>query len=387
MLSATAGISTHQSPGVSWTQLAFSQKIMGKISEFADLDYERQMARRLQTYHALDRRDFARLTHMLTTQLLLITFLRGNALNQEQVRVRLSFSPEYSKLGMAIKMLNNIKPLRQSDVLYSWHYWLQGEPPKTPESNYGLDVIATNGYIIYRSLLLDLNLSPDSCEMVTVEPGHICLDNQRLAQIRGPDDIPLVKGEPHYRKRLQARAKLESRDHTGRIDLSWTVAEGDSSSSLDLEMLLRCERSKLEMMASVYQIAKLSWSLQYGDRSLGCSHEEGRVGKVVEGEKIEVVSAGELRKSDSEWKTLQLLSANGNNLGQVACLLSAPPDTQGMVRREACLRCCVTECNKCWSTGPCISILRSGKGGAGQIQGSELSRTGFGGDSVGFRSI
>ena len=34
-----------------------------------------------------------------------------------------------------------------------------------------------------------------------------------------------------------------------------------------------------------------------------------------------------------------------------------------------------------------MSILRSGKGGAGQSQGSEPSRTSFGGHSVGFRSI
>ena len=32
-----------------------------------------------------------------------------------------------------------------------------------------------------------------------------------------------------------------------------------------------------------------------------------------------------------------------------------------------------------------MSILRSGKGGAGQGQGSEPSRTSFGGYSVGFR--
>jgi hypothetical protein len=361
MLNDATGISPNESPEASWTKLPFSNKIMGKITKFEDLDYNQQMERRLRTYHALDRRDFARLTHMLTTQLILITLLKGNDLNpllegndlnQEQVRVRSSCSPDYSNLGVAIKKLNSLKPLRCSDALYSWHYWLHGGPPKTPESNYGLggpDAIATDGYLIYRSLFLDLNLCPDSCEMVTVQPGYICLDNQRFAEIRGPDDIVLVEGKSYYRKRLQAQAKLKSRDHTGDIDLRWRVAEGDSSSSLDLEMMLKgksFQNSQLKIEASVYQIAKMSWSLQYGDRSLGCEHEEDRVGEAFEGEKIEVISAGELRKSDSRWEALQLLSAKRNNLGQVACLLSAPPDSRGMVRREACLRCCVTACNE-----------------------------------------
>lgn len=215
------------------------------------------------------------------------------------------------------------------------------------ESSYGLDMIATNGFVIYRCLLLDLNLSSDSCEMVAVEPGHICLENQRLDEIRGrQDDIPLIKGKPKYRERLKAKARLKSRDRTGRMTLGWTVAEGDSSSSLDLEMVLRGKDSKLETAASVYQIAKLSWNLQYGDRSLGCPHQRDHVAEVRKGEKIKGVSAGELKKDVSEWKTLQFLSAHGSDLGQVACLISAPPDSWGMVRREACLRCCVTECNK-----------------------------------------
>lgn len=361
MLVDTTTIPPNESPDASWTKLSFPKEIMGKITEFEDLDYNQQMERRLRTNHALDRRDFARLTHVLTTQLLLITLLKGNDfnpllegndLNREQVRVRSSYSPVDSNLGVAIKKLNSLKPLHSSDALYSWHYWLHGGPPKTPESNYGLggpDAIATDGYLIYRSLLLDLNLCPDSCEMVTVEPGHICLDNQRFTEVRGPNDIVLVEGKPYYCERLQAQAKLKSRDHTGDIDLRWRVAEGDSSSSLDLEMVLRgksSRNSQLKIEASVYQIAKLSWGLQYGDRSLGCKHEEDRVGEAFEGEEIEVISAGELRKSDSRWEPLQLLSAKGNNLGQVACLLSTPPDSRGMVRREACVRCCVTACNK-----------------------------------------
>jgi len=350
MLRDTARISAEQSPGASWAQMAFSKRISGKISQFADLDRDRQMELRRQTCHALNRKDFAQLTRMLTTQLLLITLLKYNGLNNEQVRVRSSCSLEHSELGMAVKKLNNLKPLRLSDALFSWHFWLHGRPPQTPESNYGLggpDVLAIDGYLVYRSLLFDLNLSPNACEMVTVEPGHICLDDRRLAEICGPDEIPVVNGEPYYREHLQARAKLKSRDSTGPVDLTWTAAaDEDSNSSLDLGLLLRSRNSGLEITASVYHIAKLSWGLQYGDRSLGCEHDEDRVGEVFEGERIEVTSAGKLRKSNSEWKALQLLSANGSDLGQIACLLSAPPDSYGMVRGEACLRCCVTACNR-----------------------------------------
>lgn len=221
--------------------------------------------------------------------------------------------PQNSELGRAVKAPNSVEPLRQSDVLYSWYFWLHGKPPKRPESDYGLDVIATEGYLVYRSLLLDLNLSPESCEMVTVEPGHIRSDNERLTEIRGLDNGYSVIQEPHYQQKLQRQAKLRPQDRTGPLQLGWKVVEGDYS--LDLEMWLESKDSGLN-------IAKLSWGLQYGDRLLGCTHDEDRVGPLIEGEQIKVVSAGALRLSSSAWKPLLLLSANGNDLAQIACLLS-----------------------------------------------------------------
>lgn len=262
------------------------------------------------------------------------------------MRVRSTCAVDYSKLGIATRDLDKLKPLRESDVLYSWHYWLHNEQVSEPESDYGLDVIGTHGYIVYRSLLLERNLNPSSCEMVMVEPGHICLDNRRLTEIRGSVDVPLMTGKPRYREYLKAPAKLKSRDHTGRIDLSWVVAEGDTS--VNLEMALEGKSSGITASLSLYQIAKLSWNLEYGDQLLGCTHGTDRVGEVFDGEDIEVVSAGDLNelnasKADLEWKPLLLLSANNNDLGQIACLLSAPPDLRGMIRTQACLRCCVTE--------------------------------------------
>jgi len=345
MLHASQAAFAAQPEIVSWMQLRFSRKTAGKIAEFESLDREQQLARRLQTNHALDRRDYARLAHMLTTQLLLIAFLRFNTSTKDRVRVRSTCSPQSSELGRAIKNLRKIDSLKQSDVMYSWYFWLHGKSPKTPDGNYGLDVITTEGYLIYRNILLDLSLSPESCEMVTIEPGHIRSENQRLTEIRGPTNGFDVHQEPHYRKELQARAKLRPADRTGPLQISWTANEGDDS--LELEMRLKSKVSGIHFSASVYQIVTQSWSLYYGDRSLGCTHDEDRVGALAEGERVEVVSAGVLPMQEpSAWKPLLLLSANGNELGQIACLLSAPEKFRGMIRKEACLRCCITACEK-----------------------------------------
>ncbi len=79
-----------------------------------------------------------------------------------------------------------------------------------------------------------------------------------------------------------------------------------------------------------------SWSLWYGDRSLGCIHEGERVGALVEGETIDVLSAGALDGLDdgepSTWRPLILFGAHDNDLGQIACLFSAPEGSHGMVR-------------------------------------------------------
>lgn len=359
MLNAAAKISPQFSEH-SWAKLPFCREIMGRISSFEDLDYNQQAEARSRDYHALNRKDFGRLTHILTVQLLLIMMLKSNDMNplldrnavSGQVRVRSSCHPEQTALGSAIKNFNNLKPLRQSDVLHSWRYWLHGESSGTPESGYGLggpDALAAGGYLVYRSLLLDLNLDPSACEVVTVEPGHISLDNQRFTEICGPDEITLVEGQSHYHARLQTGAKLKSHNHTGVISLNWNVTAADSTSKLDLELVLTggdSRSSQLKIKTSVYQLAKLSWGLQYGDRSLSCRHNEDRVGEVFEGEQILITSAGNLRSPDPGWNPLQLFSAKGSSLGRIACLLSAPPDSQGMVRMDACLRCCVTACSQ-----------------------------------------
>jgi len=336
-----------QDQACSWMQLRFSRTILGKIAEFEGLTAEQKATKRSHTNHAQDQRDYAKLAHMLATQLILIAFLRHNPSTACKLRVRSTCQAQNSELGRAVKTLNQVEPLRQSDVLYSWYFWLAAKPPKQPESNYGLDVITTDGYMIYRSLLLDLNLSPESCEMVTVEPGHICTDGQRLTEVRGPDNGYSVLQEPHYRAKLEGpSAKLRPQDRTGPLNISWTVEEGDHS--IDLEMHLKSKSFGLGVSSSVYQVVKLSWGLQYGDRALGCTHDEERAGPLMAGEQVEVVSAGalQLEMPRSSWRPLLLLSANDNDLGQLACLLSAPENSRGMVRGEACLRCCVTACNK-----------------------------------------
>lgn len=117
-------------------------------------------------------------------------------------------------------------------------------------------------------------------------------------------------------------------------------------------MHLSSKRTGLSISGSVYQVTKQSWGLEYGDRSLGCTHDEERAGPLMAGEQVGVVSTGALGREPgnelqgSAWKLLLILSANDNDLGRVACLLSAPENSRGMVRRGACLRCCVTACNK-----------------------------------------
>ncbi|KAK0719295.1 hypothetical protein B0H67DRAFT_572843, partial [Lasiosphaeris hirsuta] len=344
MLKASEKAFANQQEDSTWMQLRFSRATLGKMAEFEDLGAEQKAAKRTQTNHALDRRDYARLVYMLATQLILIAFLQHSPSTAEKLRVRSTCQPQNSELGRAIRTLSKVEPLRQSDVLYSWYFWLCGKPPKRPESDYGLEVITTDGYMIYRSLLLDLNLSPESCETVTIEPGHICSGGQRLAEVRGPDQGHLVFQEPHHREVLEGPgAKLRPQDRTGPLQLSWTVEEGDHS--VDLEMHLKSRTSGLALSASIYQVSKLSWGLQYGDRLLGCTHDEERVGSLMAGEQVEIVSAGALERKTS-WGPLLILSANDNDLGQIASLLSAPENSRGMVRRDACLRCCVTACNK-----------------------------------------
>jgi len=132
--------------------------------------------------------------------------------------------------------------------------------------------------------------------------------------------------------------------------LGWTVDE--VGGILDLSMSLHVPKSALEIESSVYQVAKRSWALVYGDYSLGCQHGRESVGRLIEGETVDIVTPGHYRAFEdiedipSSWKPLRLFSAYGNDVGQVASLLSAAEGSRGMVRREACLRCCVTTAQK-----------------------------------------
>ncbi|KAJ9418018.1 hypothetical protein QL093DRAFT_2118487 [Fusarium oxysporum] len=281
-----------QSWGPSWAQLQFSGRIMGKIAEFEDMSEEEKVGKRLRTNHALDRRDFARVVHMLTTQLLLLTFLTGNNYTKDCVRVRSTCLPQNSTLGRAIRTFESVDKMGQSDVLYSWYYWLHGSQPSEPRGNYSFDVLTTEGYLVYRSLLSDLNLKPESCEMITVEPGHILSEDQRIPEIRGYDDGYSIQERSHYHEQMKGPAKLRPSDHTGKLRLSWQVEVGDDS--MDLAMSLKSEKTGFEVCGSVYQVAKESWKLHYGDRSIGCIHEEERVGTLAEGETLDVFSAGAL---------------------------------------------------------------------------------------------
>ncbi|SPJ83613.1 uncharacterized protein FTOL_10129 [Fusarium torulosum] len=335
-----------QSGAASWAQLQFSGRIMGKIAEFEDLSEEEKVSKRIRTNHALDRRDFARVVHMLTTQLLLLTFLTGNNSAKDCIRVRSTCLPQNSILGRAIRAFESVNTMGQSDVLYSWYYWLHGSQPPEPQANYSFDVLTAEGYLVYRSLLSDFNLNPESCEMITVEPGHILSEDQRIPEIRGYDDGYSIQDKSHYYEQLKGRAKLRPSDHTGKLRLSWQVEVGDNS--MDLTMSLNSDKTGFEFRGSVYQVAKESWKLHYGDRSIGCRHEEERVGTLAEGETLDVFSAGALPEKyrSPQWKRLVLLSAHGNDRGQIACLMSVEAGWHGMVKREACLRCCVTYCLK-----------------------------------------
>jgi hypothetical protein len=174
-----------QSGAALWAQLQFSGRIMGRIAEFDDLSEEEKVCKRLRTNHTLDQRDFARVVHMLITQLLLLTFLTGNNPTKDYIRIRSTCLPQNSILRRAIRAFQSVDRMGQSDVLYSWYYWLHGSQPPEPRANYSFDVLTTEGYLIYRSLLSDFNLNLESYEMITIEYGYILSEDQRIPKIHG----------------------------------------------------------------------------------------------------------------------------------------------------------------------------------------------------------
>jgi hypothetical protein len=151
---------------------------------------------------------------MLTAQLLLICFLCVKGASKNNIRVRCGISPQNSILGKAIKCIDDPEPLGQSDILYSWYYWIKGQKPKDFENGYGAEIFTVDGHLIYRNLLLDLNLGPVLYEMVGMEPGHFEFVDYRPSLVRGQDYGYMVPEAPYYQKLLRSPSKLRPGDKT-----------------------------------------------------------------------------------------------------------------------------------------------------------------------------
>jgi hypothetical protein len=331
-----------QVPDASWSQLKFGKETTGKIAEFESLDSEEQIQRLTRSRSPCSRDDYSKLLHTLTTQLLLIGFLELNVPSRNAVYVRSSGQPQNTPIGKAVHCMKAPGSLGQADVLSSWYYWIKGVNPKTLDR---VEALIADGFLIYRSLLLDTSLNANACETIIVEPGHLTFENYRTNLIQGYDSGSMVVGHPCHRERKTGPLVLRSRDKTGPMETHWTVEEAHGV--LELCLQLRQTSSSVSIDTSVYQIASRSWSLTYGDGSLGCSHGEEYPGTLVSGETIEELTPGngpELDDTPASWKPIKIYKSHDNHLGQVACLLSA--DGRGLVKRNACLRCCLSAAQK-----------------------------------------
>ena len=136
-------------------------------------------------------------------------------------------------------------------------------------------------------------------------------------------------------------------DRVGKIQSVWYVDEDKEGNGLDLTVTL--DLGIFRTHTCPYQVLRDGWLLWYGDRSLECTHERECEAQLNHEESIHVLSAGSLSVSHREvggegshQKQLRLYRSHGNNLGQIACFFSENGSPRGMVRREACLRCCIT---------------------------------------------
>jgi hypothetical protein len=331
-----------QPQNASWNQIKFGKETIGKIAEFESLNREEQIRVSTRAHKPWSRDEYSKLLHTLTSQLLLICFLGFGVTSQNSIHVRSSCEPQNTSLGKAVKCLRDPGRLGQTDILCSWYHWIKGASPKDFDC---VDAFTTEGFLIYRSLLLDINLSAEACETVVVEPGHLMFENYRTTAIQGYDSGYMVIGHPRHRKRRDGPLKLRSGDKTGQIETQWTAEEVHGV--LELTLQLHGRSSSVSIDTSIYQIAKRSWSLLYGDSSIGCSHDEEYPGMLVNGETIEELTPGNGPKLDDipeGWKPIKLYKSHDNRLGQVACLLSA--DGRGLVKAKACLRCCLSTAQK-----------------------------------------
>ncbi|KAH8744149.1 hypothetical protein BGZ57DRAFT_936615 [Hyaloscypha finlandica] len=321
-----------------WDDIRFGKQVMGKIAKFETLDKEAQIQLLLRIPGPCSRDDYTKLLHVLTSQIILISFLEFNDISRHQVRVRSGGKPHNTLVGRGLQGTMTPSTLGQTDIMASWYYWLQGTMPKDLDC---VETLSTDGFLIYRRLLLDLNLEPLVCEKIIVEPGHILFDKSRSKMVIGDDQGYMVVGHPQYRKLRSEPFELKPSDKTRKVDRSWNVTEADGVLELGLHLNIG---DSVSVDTSIYAIALASWKLSYGGRALNCSHGSD-TGSLVKGETIEELTPGngpepEPETGSAQWTSMKLFRAHGNNLGQIACLMST--EKRGMVRTEACLRCCLS---------------------------------------------
>jgi hypothetical protein len=327
-----------------WDDIGFGKRVMGRIAAFETLDIDTQHERYASISGPCSRDDYTKLLHLMSSQIILISFLEFNDITRHQIRVRSSSKPHNTLVGRALNGTMSPSTLGQTDLIASWYYWLQGSMPKDLDQ---IETLSTDGFLIYRNLLLDLNVEPAACEKVIVQPGHIIFDNSRSDVVIGSASGSAnatghgygVAGSPRYTKLRTEGFELKPSDKTGKIHSSWTVLE--MNSVLDVGLHLKIGNS-VSVDTSVYEIAMASWKLFYGGRALNCRHGCDS-GRLVKGETVEESTPGaqmDVNTGSAKWASMKLFRAHGNNLGQIASLMSA--EERGMVRTEACLRCCLS---------------------------------------------
>jgi len=310
-----------------WEKIGFGNQAIGRIARHETCGKQGQVDS--SSIGPRTRFDYTELLRDLASQLVLISFLEFNDISQHQIRVRNSCRASMTPLGRAIRGTLPPSFLRPSDVLASWYYWLEHRLPPDDHP----ECLSADGFLIYRSLLLDMSLDPRACEMVIVQPGYILYENSRFDSIQGSAQNVTVIGHPPYRKSRTESFVLRSTDETGQVDLSWNVWEKDRVLIVSFNLGIG---SSVSIQASVGDIIARSWNLLCDCRVLNCSYESDTM-HLVKGEKIEELTPG---KYEALRSPMELFKSFGNNLGQVACLLSTKK--RGMVKRDACLRCCLS---------------------------------------------
>lgn len=311
-------------------------RLLGKIAKFEGLDKDMQIKLFSTLAGPCSRDDYTKLLHVLASQVVLISFLEFNDISRHQVRVRSGSKPHSTVVGRGINGTMMPSTLGQSDIIASWYYWLQGSLPKDLHC---VESLSTDGFLIYRRLLVDLDLDPLACEKVIVQPGHIVFEKSRSEVVIGAENGYMVIGHSRYRKLREAPFELKPCDKTRKVRSSWRVEETDAILQVSLHLDIG---DSVSVDTSVYNIALASWKLSYGGRTLHCSHGSD-IGCLVKGEAVEELTPGndpEAASDSSQWTSMKLFRAHRNNLGQIACLMST--EKSGMVRTEACLRCCLS---------------------------------------------